>query len=61
MDEESEEDHGTVTLVNVSYDKEGHQLEESEKRTNLWAWRVPHSTDMVMVLCGKRRTAPSRS
>ena len=34
MDEESEEDHGTVTLVNVSYDKEGHQLEESEKRTN---------------------------
>ena len=49
MDEESEEDHGTVTLVNVSYDKEGHQLEESEKRTNLWAWRVPHSTDMVMV------------
>ncbi len=49
MDEEPEEDHGTVTLVNVSYDKEGHQLEESEKRTNLWAWRVPHSTDMVMV------------
>ena len=41
MDEEPEEDHGTVTLVNVSYDKEGHQLEESEKRTNLWAWRVP--------------------
>ena len=34
MDEEPEEDHGTVTLVNVSYDKEGHQLEESEKRTN---------------------------
>ena len=49
MDEEPEEDHGTVTLVNVSYDKEGHQLEESEKRTNLWAWKVPHSTDMVMV------------
>ena len=39
MDEEPEEDHGTVTLVNVSYDKEGHQLEESEKRTNLWAWK----------------------
>ena len=49
MDEPSEEDHGTVTLVNVAYDKEGHQLEESEKRTNLWAWKVPHSTDMVMV------------
>lgn len=44
MDEESEEDHGTVTLVNVSYDKEGHQLEESEKRNNLWAWRVPSAT-----------------
>ena len=37
MDEPSEEDHGTVTLVNVAYDKRGHQLEESEKRTNLWA------------------------
>ena len=41
MDEEPEEDHGTVTLVNVSYDKEGHQLEESEKRTNLWASEGP--------------------
>ncbi len=40
MDEEPEEDHGTVTLVNVSYDKEGHQLEESEKRTNLWAHQL---------------------
>ncbi len=49
MDEKPEEDHGTVTLVNVAYDKDGHQLEESEKRTNLWAWKVPHSTDMVMV------------
>ena len=49
MDEPSEEDHGTVTLVNVAYDKKGHQLEESEKRTNLWAWKVPHSTGAVMV------------
>ena len=49
MDEPAEEDHGTVTLVNVAYDKEGHQLEESEKRTNLWAWKVPHSTGLVMV------------
>ena len=39
MDEEPEEDHGTVTLANVSYDKEGYQLEESEKRANLWAWK----------------------
>ena len=31
MDEAPEEDHGVVTLVNVSYDKSGSQLEESEK------------------------------
>ena len=49
MDEPSEEDHGTVTLVNVAYDKDGHQLEESEKRTNLWAWKVPHNTGITMV------------
>ena len=49
MDEEPEEDHGTVTLVNVAYDKAGHQLEESEKRTNLWAWKVPHNTGITMV------------
>ena len=40
MDEPSEEDHGTVTLVNVSYDKDG-QLQEANGRTNLWAWKVP--------------------
>ena len=49
MDEKPEEDHGTVTLVNVAYDKDGHQLEESEKRTNLWAWKVPHNTGITMV------------
>ena len=49
MDEPAEEDHGVVTLVNVSYDKEGRQLEESDKRTNLWAWKVPHSPEAVMV------------
>ena len=40
MDEPSEEDHGTVTLVNVSYNKDGARRETSE-RTNLWAWKVP--------------------
>src|SRR5699024_7153979 len=49
MDEPAEEDHGVVTLVNVSYDREGRQLEESDKRTNLWAWKVPHSPEAVMV------------
>ena len=49
MDEAPEEDHGVVTLVNVSYDKSGSQLEESEKRTNLWAWKVPHGVGATMV------------
>ena len=40
MDELSEEDHGTVTLVNVSYNKDG-ALQETSERTNLWAWKVP--------------------
>ena len=41
MDEPSEEDHGTVTLVNVSYDKDGQTLVETREHTNLWAWKVP--------------------
>ncbi len=40
MDEPSEEDHGTVTLVNVAFQKDG-ALTETEDRTNLWAWKVP--------------------
>ena len=40
MDEPSEEDHGTVTLVNVSYNKDG-ALQETSELTNLWAWKVP--------------------
>ena len=43
MDEPSEEDHGTVTLVNVSYDKDGKTLVETKERTNLWAWKVPQA------------------
>ena len=42
MDEESEEDHGTVTLVNVAYNKDGEMVESGE-RTNLWAWKVPQA------------------
>ena len=40
MDEPVEEDHGKVTLVNASYNKDG-ILEESSHRTNIWAWKVP--------------------
>ena len=40
MDEAPEEDHGTVTLVNVAFDKDG-QLHETHEHTNLWAWKVP--------------------
>ena len=40
MDEPAEEDHGTVTLVNVAFDKDG-TLHETDEHTNLWAWKVP--------------------
>ena len=40
MDEAPEEDHGTVTLVNATYDQNG-ELTESASRTNTWAWKVP--------------------
>ncbi|HJB70015.1 MAG TPA: ABC transporter ATP-binding protein/permease [Candidatus Flavonifractor avistercoris] len=47
MDESSEEDHGTVTLVNVSYDKDGQTLVETREHTNLWAWKVPQADGSV--------------
>lgn len=40
MDEAPEEDHGTVTLVNAAYNREG-ELVETGEHTNLWAWKVP--------------------
>ena len=39
MDEPPEEDHGTVTLVNVAYNKDG-EMTETNQHTNLWAWKV---------------------
>ena len=39
MDESSETDEGTVTLVNARY-KNG-KLEETDHRTSLWAWKSP--------------------
>ena len=40
MDEPPEEDHGTVTLVNVAFDQDG-TLHETGEHTNLWSWKVP--------------------
>ena len=41
MDEEPEVDNGYVTLVNVK--KEDGKLVETKERTNMWAWKHPHS------------------
>ena len=40
LDEEPEEDHGYVTLVNAKY-VDG-VLTECEERTGIWAWKHPH-------------------
>lgn len=42
MDEEPEQDHGDVTLVNVKYTQDG-ALGETTERTNIWAWKEPHA------------------
>ena len=39
MDEESEADYGEVTLVNAEH--KGTELVEADKRTELWAWKMP--------------------
>lgn len=41
LDEEPEEDHGYVTLVNAN--RENDELVECKERTGLWAWKHPHS------------------
>ncbi len=41
LDEPSEEDEGYVTLVNVIEHEDG-TLEETDKRTDVWAWKHPH-------------------
>ena len=42
LDEENEVDNGYVTLVNV-YKEEDGTLVETTDRTNIWAWKHPHS------------------
>jgi len=44
LDQEPEEDHGYVTLVNAKIDEEGN-VTESEKKTGQWAWKHPHQAD----------------
>ena len=45
MDEEEEKDEGYVTLVNAKY--EDGKLVETTERTNLWAWKHPHSDGTI--------------
>ncbi len=46
MDEEPEEDHGYVTLVNVKRDAKGNLIETKEN-TEMWAWKHPHQDGTV--------------
>ena len=41
LDEEPEEDHGYVTLVNANIDENGN-ITESDAHTGHWAWKHPH-------------------
>ena len=44
LDEEVEQDEGSVTLVNACYRKDG-ALDECGERTGLWAWKVIRPSD----------------
>ena len=46
LDEEEEQDEGTVSLVNARFRQDG-VLAECEERTGLWAWKVVHSDGSV--------------
>mgnify|MGYP001248695768 CR=1 FL=1 len=41
LDEQPEEDEGTVTLVNAKW--EGDRLVEASERTGIWAWKQPQA------------------
>ena len=43
MDQQPEQDNGYVTLVNAIEGPNG--IQESEKRTGVWAWKHPHQAD----------------
>ena len=44
MDEQPEEDHGYVELVNAVENPDG-SLTETKERTGIWAWKHPHKAD----------------
>ncbi|MCI8608874.1 MAG: ABC transporter ATP-binding protein [Firmicutes bacterium] len=46
LDEVSEEDAGTVTLVNTRTNEDG-TLEECQERTGAWAWKVPNGIKVM--------------
>ncbi|MBR6950304.1 MAG: ABC transporter ATP-binding protein [Oscillospiraceae bacterium] len=41
MDEEPEQDGGTITLVRAKYDMTGEKLLETPELTDIWAWKIP--------------------
>jgi ATP-binding cassette subfamily B protein len=45
LDEESEQDEGYVTLVNIK--TENGEIVECEERTHEWAWKHPHADGQV--------------
>ena len=45
LDEEPEADEGYVTLVNARVNPKTWELEETDERTGLWAWKHPHRAD----------------
>ncbi len=53
LDEEIEQDSGTVTMVRIKFDEEGNMIECPE-RTKHWAWKVPHEdgTDELVEMKG---------
>lgn len=46
MDEQPEEDHGYVTLVNAKKDSNGNLIETKES-TEMWAWKHPHQDGTI--------------
>ena len=44
LDEEPEEDHGYVELVNADMTPDGN-ITETKERTGVWAWKHPHKED----------------
>lgn len=53
MDEEIEKDNGTVTLVNVKYNRDD-EIEETDEKTTMWAWKevMPDGTNKYTLLEG---------